>query len=173
MRNKFLALTMAIVLSFGGTAMANAQSIPVTGDTATGSSPSSFDVTADMLGGDLIVDVPDTLTLAYDAEHSNFSKTSQVKAKGNISPAKKLEVSVPTDITYLHADDNNVDAQGTLAFGSADGSNQKETWTASDLQAGGSTGVDRDLTSTVPLSEVEYVGTYEATVTFNIALVNA
>ena len=173
MRKNVLALMMAVTMLTGGTLTAHAQDISVSGDTANGSSETSFNVTADMLGGDLVVTVPDTLTLDYDSENSRFSKTSQVNAKGNINPAKKLEVSVPTSITYLHKNDSSVDAAGTLEFGTTDNSNQKETWTASALQAGGTTGVDKDLTSTVPLSEVEYVGTYEATVTFNIALVDA
>lgn len=172
MRKRFLALAMAGTMLVGGTLTAYAQDISVTGDTATGSSPTTFEVTAEMLGGDLVVTVPDTLTLEYDSENSQFSKTSQVNAKGNINPSKKLEVSVPTDITYLHADDGSVDAEGTLSFGATDGDNQKSTWLASDLQGGGSAGVDKDLTSTVPLSEVEYIGTYEATVTFDIELVD-
>lgn len=173
MKRKLVALVMTATLMLGGTLSVNAQDIAVSGDTATGSSPTSFAVTADMLGGDLVVTVPDTLTLAYDESNSQFSKTSQVNAKGNINPAKKLEVSVPTDVTYLHADDNTVDAAGVLAFGQTDGTNQKSTWLASDLRTGGASGVNKDLTSTVPLSEVEYIGTYEATVTFNISLVDA
>lgn len=172
MRKKILALIMVGTMVLGGTMTAYAGDISVTGDTASGSSPTNFVVTAEMLGGDLVVTVPDTLTLAYDEENSRFSKTSQVNAKGNINPSKKLEVSVPTDITYFHADDSSVDAEGTLTFGATDGTNQKSTWLASDLQVAGSVGVNKDLTSTVPLSEVEYVGTYETTVTFNIELVD-
>ena len=83
------------------------------------------------------------------------------------------EVSVPNSVTYVHTNDADVDAAGTLSFGVSDGDNQKETWSASALRAGKTAGVDKDLTSTVPMSEVEYIGTYEATVTFQIALVNA
>lgn len=169
MKKKLVALMMVSTMLVGGTLTAHAQEIAVSGDTAEGSSETSFEVTAEMLGGDLVVTVPDTLTLEYDEDNSQFSKTSQVNAKGNINPAKKLEVSVPASVTYLHADDNTVDAVGALTFGT----DQTETWTASSLRAGGTSGVDKDLTSTVPLSEVEYVGTYEAAVTFNIELVDA
>lgn len=166
-------MIMALSLVLGGTSVAHAQDISVTGNSATGSSPSQFDVTSDMLGGDLVVNVPDTLTLTYDASQKKFSKTSQVNAKGNINPAKKLEVSVPTSVTYTHKDDSSIEAHGTLKFGAEDGSNQKETWSAESLQGAGSSGVNKDLTSTVPISEVGYVGTYRATVTFNIELVDA
>lgn len=172
MRKKLVGLLMTMTL-IGGTIPAYAQDIAVTGDNATGSSPTSFSVTADMLGGDLVVTVPDTLTLEYDQTNSRFAKISQVNAKGNINPAKKLEVSVPTSVTYVHTDDADVDAAGTLSFGVSTGDNQKETWSASALRTGGTTGVDKNLTSTVPMSEVEYIGTYQATVTFQIALVNA
>ena len=173
MRKKILSLMMVGSLVLGGSLTANAQDVSRSGDTVTGSSVTNFVVTAEMLGGDLVVTVPDTLTLAFDEDNSCFTKTSQVNVKGNINPSKKLEVSVPTDITYLHTDDSTVDADGTLTFGVIDGANQKTTWSASDLQVAGSDGVNKDLTSTVPLSEVEYVGTYEATVIFNIEVVDA
>lgn len=171
MRKRLVALMLASTMVIGGTITANAQTIPVTGDTATGNSPTSFSVTADMLeGGDLVITTPDSLTLDYDSDNNQFSKSSQVNVKGNINPAKKVVITTPTDITYTHADDSTVTAEGAVAFGTVDGSNQKTEWSAVELKNGGSTGVNKDISSTVAKSEVEYIGTYNATVSFNISL---
>lgn len=133
---------------------------------------SDFSVTAEMLGGNLVVTVPDSMTLDYSQENANFSKTAQVNAKGNINPSKKLEVTVPTAITYSHSDNRAITADGTLSFGVTDGDNQKETWSAEDLKNAGTSGVDKDITSTVPFSEVEYVGDYTSLISYNFRLVN-
>lgn len=167
---KILALAMATAM-LGSTYTVNAQTVDV--GSGTGSSPSEFSVTAEMLGGDLVVTIPDTMTLDYSQENANFSKTAQVNAKGNINPSKKLEVTVPTAITYTHTDSSAVTADGTLSFGVTDGSNQKATWSAEALKNAGTSGVDVDITSTVPLTEIEYAGDYESTINFSINLVNA
>lgn len=166
---KILALAMATAI-MGSTVTVNAQTVDV--GSGTGSSPSEFSVTAEMLGGDLVVSIPDSMTLEYSQENANFSKTAQVNAKGNINPSQKLEVTVPTAITYIHSDSEAITADGTLSFGVTDGDNQKETWSAEDLKNASSLGVDKNITSTVPLSEVEYAGDYTSTINFTINLVD-
>lgn len=168
---KILALAMATAI-MGSTVTVNAQTIDSSGGSGTGSSPSEFSVTAEMLGGDLVVTIPDSMTLEYSQENANFTKTAQVNAKGNINPAQKLEVTVPTAITYIHSDSEAVTADGTLSFGVTDGDNQKETWSAEDLRNASTSGVNKDITSTVPLSEVEYAGDYTSTINFTINLVD-
>lgn len=168
---KILALAMATAI-MGSTVTVNAQTIDSSGGSGTGSSPSEFSVTAEMLGGDLVVTIPDSMTLEYSQENANFTKTAQVNAKGNINPAHKLEVTVPTAITYTHSDSEAVTADGTLSFGVTDGDNQKETWSAEDLRNASTSGVNKDITSTVPLSEVEYAGDYTSTINFTINLVD-
>ena len=170
---RFLAVALASTMVLGGTITANAQTINVTGDTATGSSPTSFNVTADMLeGGDLVITVPDSLTLEYSAENGNFTKEAQVNAKGNINPAKQVVVTTPTNVTYTHADDASITADGTVTFGTEDGTNQKTSWSAVELHDGGTTGVSKALSSVVEKSEVEYIGEYTATVTYTISVVD-
>ena len=165
---KILALAMATAI-MGSTVTVNAHEQEGAGG---GSFPSEFSVTAEMLGGDLVVAIPDSMTLEYSQENANFSKTAQVNAKGNINPSKKLEVTVPTAITYTHTDSSAVTADGTLSFGVTDGDNQKATWSAEALKNASTLGVDVDITSTVPLSEVEYVGEYTSLIDYNIRLVN-
>ena len=168
---RFLAVALASTMVLGGTITANAQTINVTGDTATGSSPTSFSVTADMLaGGDLVITVPDGLTLAQNEGKTAFESSANVNAKGNINPAKRVVVTTPTDITYSHADDDSVTADGTVTFGTADGTNQMTTWSAKELHDGGTSGVNKPISATVPMTEVEYIGTYNATVHYNISV---
>lgn len=168
---RFLAVALASTMALGGTITANAQTIDVTGDTATGSSPTSFSVTADMLeGGDLVITVPDGLTLAQNEGKTAFESSANVNAKGNINPAKQVVVTTPTDITYSHADDNSVTADGTVTFGTEDGTNQKTSWSAKELHDGGTSGVNKPISATVPMTEVEYIDTYNATVHYNISV---
>lgn len=167
---KILALAMAAAI-MGSTVTVHAEGNAQDG-AGGGDFPSEFSVTAEMLGGDLVVTVPDSMTLEYSQENANFSKTAQVNAKGNINPSKKLVVTVPTAITYTHSDSRAVTADGTLSFGVTDGDNQKETWSAEDLKNAGTSGVDKDITSTVPFSEVEYVGDYTSFISYNFRLVD-
>ena len=170
-RKKILALAMAAAI-IGSTVTVHAGEGNDTEGNGGGCFSSEFSVSADMLGGDLVVTVPDSMTLDYSQENANFSKTAQVNAKGNINPSKKLEVTVPTAITYSHSDNRAITADGTLSFGVTDGDNQKETWSAEDLKNAGTSGVDKNITSTVPFSEVEYVGDYTSIISYNFRLVN-
>ena len=167
---KILALAMAAAI-MGSTVTVHAEGNAQDG-AGGGDFPSEFSVTAEMLGGDLVVTVPDSMTLEYSQENANFSKTAQVNAKGNINPSKKLVVTVPTAITYTHSDSRAVTADGTLSFGVTDGDNQKETWSAEDLKNAGTSGIDKDITVTVPFSEVEYVGDYTSFISYNFRLVD-
>lgn len=169
-KKKIVALALATSMILGGTPV-YAQTVSVTSGTGSGSSPSSFTVTADMLtGGDLVVTIPDSLDLVYDDASSQFTKTSKVNVKGNINPAKKVVISTPTNITYRHEDDTTVTADGTVTFGSTSVNNQKAEWSATELKDGGEAGVDKDISSSVAKSEVEYIGTYKATVEFTVGL---
>lgn len=169
-KKKIVALALATSMILGGTPV-HAQTVSVTSGTGSGSSPSSFTVTADMLtGGDLVVTIPDSLDLAYDDASSQFTKTSKVNVKGNINPAKKVVISTPTNITYRHEDDTTITADGTVTFGSTSVNNQKAEWSATELKDGGEAGVDKNISSSVAKSEVEYIGTYKATINFNVSL---
>ena len=153
-----------------------ATNIVVDSDSKTGQTPTEFEVTSEMLGGDLVVTVPDSMVLDYDSTNAEFSKTAQVTAKGSINPSKKLKVTVPTSITYTHADDSNITAAGTITFGSTDGVNQQTEWSVAELQTkDGATlvGVSKDITSTVPLTNVQYIGDYNSTINFDINVVAA
>ena len=170
---KLLGSLVALGVAASMSVPVGAAAITMDSDSKVGQTATEFEVTSEMLGGDLVVTVPDSMTLAYDAVNSEFSKTAQVNAKGNINPSKKLSITVPTSITYTHNDNSSVTAAGTVTFGTTDGDNQKTEWSAAELQAAGASGENKDITSKVPLSNVKYIGDYSSTINFNINLVAA
>lgn len=177
MKKKALAGLLALATVFTAVAPSvnvSAKEIAVEGDTAQGTSDTFFNVTADMLGGGLVVTVPDSVSLEYDEANSQFSKTDKVNAKGYISVLKHLEVSVPTDITYALEDDTSITADGTISFGTAKDDDQVTSWSLAELKTkeeGNLAGIDKDITVTVPMSEVDDVGDYKSVINFDIALV--
>lgn len=166
-KGSILGLALAATMMLGAVPVSAAQ-INVTGDTATGNTPTQFEVTEDMLGGGLVVSVPDELVLQYSKDNQNFSASDNVNAKGNINPSKKLNITTPATVTYLHNDDATVDAVGNIDFGTEN----TETWSANELRVAKDKGVDKAIKSTVPMSEVEYVGTYSGTINYNINVVD-
>lgn len=167
MKKKLVSMLLLSCVLLNTTIVNAAQTISVTGDTASGSTASSFNVTAGMLdGGNLVVTVPDQLTLVHSQTNSNFAANANVNVKGNINPAKVVNISTPVNINFSHSEDTSISAGGTISFGEG-GVNQ---YTAQDLQAAGSTGVNKELNCTVPKSEVEYVGTYKSSIVFDIEL---
>lgn len=168
---KLVALALATSMMLGGTLTAFAQDVSLTDGSGTGTTPTTFTTTADMLeGGDLVVSIPDALTLSQNEGKTAFEASNNVSAKGNINPAKKVVVTTPTNTTYTHVDDVSVTADGTVTFGITDGVNQKTEWSASELHTGGATGVAKPITANVPMSEVEYIGDYNSSVIFTIEL---
>ena len=177
MRKKILALGLIATLGIGSVQVANAaQTITVTGDTASGSSDTSFSATADMLGGGLTVTIPDTITLEYNSTDGVFEKATVVNAKGYIEVDKYLSVSVPTDVTYILQDHASITADGIVTFGTTDGTNQVTDWTQVELKTkdAGNTviGVDKDLSVEVQAEDVVDIGVYESVLNFNIQLLD-
>lgn len=169
---RFLATLLTGVVLMNNGVLAFAADVPVSGGTATGSTPTSFTVDASVLGGDLIVSVPADMTLTYDSASSTFKSDDVVSAKGRILTSKKLEVKTPTSITYKNADDNSITVPGTVTFGSASGSDQVTEWSAAELLASLTTLDERDISASVNKSDISYIGTYNATITYNINVVN-
>lgn len=177
MKNKFLALVLvSTMLASGGIAVyaeeGNTQTI--TADDPSASTFTSFNISADMLeGGELVVSIPASMTLEYSQANDNYSNTSVVKVTGNIDPSKKVVVSTPTNITYANEKKSSVKANGVVAFGVTDGDNQKMEYSAEELMNAKTTGISKDISSSVAKSNVEYAGTYSTNIVFDISLADA
>lgn len=133
----------------------------------TGSTPTSFVVTNDMLiSNDLVVSIPSELVLTYDESANIFTRRDYVTASGSLKSSKRLEVSIPTTITYQHTSLSGVTVTGFLDFGSASGGRGIEYWTPSQVQNDDS----RSICSTVDADNLEYAGRYKATITYRILI---
>lgn len=180
MRKKFLSLAVALACVVSAIpytySLAGTKQIEVTGTSASGTSDTSFKVTADMLGGGLLVTVPDRISLTYDGEHERFTKTSIVNAKGYIEVGKKLDVSVPTAITYTYEESVDKTADGTISFGTTSGSKQITSWSITELTSKSGNdivGTNKNITVSVDDSEVEDVGIFDSLINFTISIANA
>ena len=168
------------------------KAIQVEGTTGTGTSDTMFDVDNDILdegkpddvlGGDLIVSVPAELRLAYTSGGSTLTKSDKVYAVGRTKVSQVLDVKTPTNIEYtaddatdeIIANDPAAKVPGVVAFGVAEGDNQKENWTAKELLVGvGKPSVDqgtgKNISSTVQKSDISYIGSYTSVIDYNITL---
>lgn len=142
-----------------------ASDITVSGNSI-GSTPTSFIATEDMLCNEVIVSIPAEMVLTYDSATKKLSDSDVVIAKGDIKSGRHLEVSVPTNITYKHVASESITVNGVLNFGT----NGVEEWTPS--QVGSSAGDSRQISSVVDAHELDYTGTYKATIIYNISIVN-
>lgn len=118
----------------------------------------------------LIVTIPDELILEFDEDNAVFVKSDNVNVAGNILPTKQIDIVTSTSVTYVHADTSAVTAPAVIAFGTVG----TGVVTAQELRAANvidsETGIDLELTSTVQVEDVPYIGDYATTLTFDIAI---
>ena len=74
-----------------------ANTVGVSNSTGSGNSPTNFVASSAILGGDLIVTVPDDLTLSKSG--TDMTGTGTVTAEGNLNPGSVLPVSPDKKIT--------------------------------------------------------------------------
>lgn len=174
MKRKSLIATLvaSVLLLTSGVSVFAASDVNVSGGSATGSTPSSFSVDTSVLGGDLVVTIPAELTLTYDSASGTFKTTDVVTANGRILASKKFEVKVPSTVTYKNQDDNAITVDGAIGFGTTSGSYQIEEWSASELLTSMTTPVNKNISATVNKDDIDYIGTYKATVTYDFSVVD-
>lgn len=129
--------------------------------------PTTFEVDADMLGGGLVVTIPDKLHLGLNELGDFYESVGVVSAKGNINPSKILKISTDREVRYRHNGKDGVLLQSDVEFGE----NGVAYYTVDELKAN-LTNVTKmfDVRASVPAEEVSYMGNYDAEVIFNIEL---
>lgn len=149
-------LSCFIVASSGG--------VSAFADTKT--ADTSFTATADMLGGGLIVTIPDNVALTKSGDE--FVGTGKVTAQGITSPKSVLSVSTNPKITYANQYKSDITVDASVSFGT----DCSASWTASELKANltAEPKLGYDITATVPFSKIDYIGTYKTNILFNISL---
>lgn len=132
----------------------------------TSETPASFEATADMLGGDLVITIPDSVSLSKSGD--NLVGSGTVTAQGVTTPTNVLSVSTDPTIVYTNQSETSIKANADVTFGT-DGTAQ---WTASELKANVDATDKKSYTVTaaVPMSEIEYIGEYTSNIVFNISL---
>lgn len=160
-----LVVAFAVSMFVGGMTV-YADDLKVPEGVATGSTPTSFVVSNDMLQNDVVVSIPSELILRYDADRNVLTKEDYVSASGSLRRNKHLEVSVPSNITYAHASASSVTVNGVLGFGNASGGIQEEQWSAKEVLDADK----RSISSTVNVDDLEYAGSYKATIRYQISV---
>ena len=166
---RVIAGLLASVLLMSNSMNVFANSVGVSDSTGSGNSPTNFIASSAILGGDLIVTVPDDLTLSKSG--TNMTGTGTVTAEGNVNPGSVLTVSTDTTITYVNQSDNTITVPATVTFGT-DGS---VSWTAEELMSNltADPKLGYDVTATIPMTSIQYIGDYKSNIVFNIAFAAA
>lgn len=107
----------------------------------------------------MVVSVPDSLDLVYDATNSTFSASAEVMVTGDASTAG-VTISTGTDITYVNESDSTLTANGVLSFGDSGAA----VWTKDEIQNGSKKEPISVEISSFPMVE----GTYSASISYNI-----
>lgn len=182
---KLLSVALLGTMLVSSTMGVHAADVTVTGDSSTGTTESTFAVTSDMLGGDLVVSIPADLDLTLDAGQGKFLKEDYVTVKGNIEATKKLDISVAEDNTWTIQEtmSNPLTCSGIVKIGS-EASAEKTigsvtadmttiTYTASEVRASNSVSDNRPVVAEVTLDDIPTIGTYKASVDFYIQVLDA
>ena len=150
-------------------AFATLSSIPLIQVSAeTKYTPSRFEVTEDMLGGGLVVSVPNDLHLSLNSKKDLFTSSGVVTAKGNINPAKRLKIYTDTKSSYTHADKNSLSFNADVEFGSGGTVYYSATELKNNLTLQNPTSYNVNVSA--PYSDVSYIGEYESNILFNISV---
>lgn len=143
-------------------------SVPVyaAGDTTA----TNFSVDSSTLGGSLVVVIPDNVNLTKNGEV--FTGTGKVYAEGVTTPTKMISVSTDETVIYTNQSKDSITVDANVTFGT----NGVATWDATTLKDNLSISAEADkigfdITSTVQLSDIDYIGTYKTNILFNISLV--
>lgn len=164
-KGKILVGLMTSALLLNSVVSVSAADISVTDGSITESTSTAFTVDEEALGGGLVVTIPASLELSQDAS-GDFVANDVVSAYGNMNPSKTLKVSTSNEITYTNEDAVDITATGSVTFGT-DGT---EEWTAEQTRDSITTLDNRNIGVTVAKENIDYVGTYNSTVYFNIEL---
>lgn len=152
-----------------------ADTVDVSSGSNAGNTDTSFVASAEMLGGGLVVIIPDEIPLTYEDSVQAYTNDSSVIAKGYVDVGKYLEVSVLTDVTYTHDILSIITADGTVTFGNTDGAYQITEWSQTELKTKDDSntvvGVTKPLNVSVPKANIVDIGTYSSVIDFYINLV--
>lgn len=162
MKRRFLSLIGVLTLAMSMNVYA--ADVTVTSNSHSDDIPTSFTVTDDMLGGEVILSVPSEMVLTLSADGLKLTDTDTILAKGDIVASKHLELSVPTSLTYKNDADTSIEVPGSLTFET----NGYTEWSADELEANLTSPTYKDISVDVDMDDIDYIGVYRATITYNV-----
>ena len=134
----------------------------------------TFTATAEVLGGDLMITIPDEISLTKNGDV--MSGSGVVTAQGVIDPVLSLFVTTDTSILYTNQFDKSIKVNADVSLGTKG----VAQWTAEQLKANAeedlksnpneSNKLSHTVTVTLPMTDVEYIGDYDSNIVFNVSL---
>lgn len=132
----------------------------------------TFTATAEVLGGDLMITIPDEISLTKNGDV--MSGSGVVTAQGVIHPDQMLFISTDVKATYKNESENSIKVDADVDFGD----NGEVRYTAEELKANAeedlkpnpneSNKLSHTVTVTLPMTDVEYIGDYTSDIVFTV-----
>lgn len=132
----------------------------------------TFTATAEVLGGDLMITIPDKISLTKNGDV--MSGSGVVTAQGVIHPDQVLFISTDVKATYKNESENSIKVDADVDFGD----NGEVRYTAEELKANAeedlkpnpneSNKLSHTVTVTLPMTDVEYIGDYTSDIIFTV-----
>lgn len=131
--------------------------------------PATFEVTEDIVGGGLVVTIPDSLDMTK-ADNGWYTSSGTVTAKGNINPSKRLKVSTDLSVTYAHKDKVGLGVLANVEFGTKGVS----YFSVDELKANLTSPETKKVpvTTKVESSDIQYLGEYKSDIVFQVSVVD-
>lgn len=133
----------------------------------TGTADTNFS-SNDMFAGDLVVLIPDDITLELNQDGDYLTGNGIVTAYGVAPTSKMLTVTTNPSITYKHSKDASIKVGADVTFGSS----CTAIWSGEVLRSNVSATdkVGYDVTANVTVEDIDDIGTYNSEILFDIEL---
>lgn len=131
--------------------------------------PATFEVTEGIVGGGLVVTIPDSLDMTK-SDNGWYTSSGTVTAKGNINPSKRLKVSTDLSVTYAHKDKVGLGVLANVEFGTKGVS----YFSVDELKANLTSPETKKVpvTTKVESSDIQYLGEYKSDIVFQVSVVD-
>ena len=162
MRNRKFIASLMLASMLASSAMPVYADYSKSGDTGTQEVQSSFDVTANDLGG-LLVSIPAEIPLTYNKGSSNYSGKDSIKVAGYLDNDLRVKITTPDTVEYINSSNT---LTGSVSFGEEN----VGYWTSEECKSGV---VQKELGITVSDLDTIHTGEYSGTLSVNISVESA
>lgn len=168
-RKQILAVLVAMCTLFSSGVPAYAEGLSSEGDTASVQTGVSFTASDE---NNVIVSVPESLTLNFDDSSCSYSSNDTVSAYGLLSRKYCVEVTAASSVRFKNQTKQDApQLRGSISFGDA---NNTGRWSSAELKSGKLNAEQmKKIDLTCNLTDINDLerGSYSGTLTFNIKVV--